>query len=61
MFRKKEEPPIIYVPKEDITAYELALILKLFIPYVDKKKIIDDMPLECKRHLKNLDKITDKL
>ena len=42
-----------FVPKPDITAYELALILPVFIGnHID---MIEDLPPEARRHIKRVD------
>lgn len=50
--KEKKNFDIIFLPQKDITTYELALILKLTLCNANVKKILDEMPLECKRHLR---------
>jgi hypothetical protein len=52
MFKKTKKLKITYAPKEDITSYELALILKLTFRFADMERLLAEMPPECKRHLK---------
>lgn len=54
-FKKKKEEPFVvrYEPKKDITAYELAEILKFIFAHKSKQHAIDSfdrMPKSCSRH-----------
>lgn len=52
-------PQLVYIPKKDITIYELSLILKVFTygtlpPELKTSDVLfsiyNDLPLEAKRH-----------
>lgn len=47
----EKQPQYYFEPQEDITAYELAHILKLMMPFADPEQIIKKMPPNCMRHL----------
>ena len=56
----ENHPQFKFMPQSDITAYELAWIMKLLLKSVDGAKVLEDMPESCHRHLAS-NKITNKL
>lgn len=49
--KKAKRQMIIFHPQPDITAYELAMILKLFLfRFPDEKKLVSQMPQSCHKH-----------
>ena len=49
-----EKRKFIFRPQSDITAYELAHIIKLLLPGANLDAILESMPKECMRHLGEL-------
>jgi hypothetical protein len=48
-----KKPVFVFTPQPDITAYELAWIIKLMVlPYIDTDKIMKKMPEGCHKHFR---------
>ena len=49
-FQKLQRRQLIYAPKPDITAWELAQLMKLNVPGYDPVKLWEGMPDNVRRH-----------